>query len=67
MKVKSVKSIKVKVRPYDIVVEAVVNGIDWGWQHAHKHDRAPDVELIKEKLRQDIMGELCEVLDFGDG
>ena len=53
-----------KARVYDVVGRAVEEGLKLGWQHAHKHVDAPSKELILDRLEDDIMNQLCEVIDF---
>jgi hypothetical protein len=60
------KKTKLKMKVYNIVEEAVGRGIDWGWQHAHKHVDDPGEELIKERILNDVMIQLCEVVDFDE-
>lgn len=57
----------VRVNAFLVIAEAVDRGINWGWQHAHKHVEDPGETAIKESLYNDIMNELCEVLRFDDG
>lgn len=56
----------VRVNAYRVIADAVWSGIGWGWQHAHKHTDQPGEHHIKERLYNDIMDELCEVLEFDD-
>lgn len=58
------KKVKVKLNAYRQISEAVDRGISWGIAHAHKHVENPDEELLKHHLENDIMNELCEVIDF---
>jgi hypothetical protein len=51
---------------YGLVAKAVEDGIGYGYRRAHKHTETPDADTIKETIRQHVMNELCELLDFGD-
>lgn len=58
----------VKVNLYEIVSRAIEDGIALGINHAYKHSDEPisdaQKEMIKDKVRDAIMIELCEVLKF---
>lgn len=56
----------VKLRAYEVISRAVESGVNWGWQHAHKHDDGPSEDTIKSRIVDDVMSELCELIDFGD-
>ena len=55
---------RVKPKEYERIDQCLENGIDWGWQHAHKHNENPSFEDIKDHLIRDIMNEICEEFDF---
>lgn len=45
---------------------AVENGITMGFNRAHKHVETPTMADINEAVLTAVMGELCDVIDFGD-
>ena len=49
---------------YALVDRAVEEGIQMGWQHAHKHTDAPLIEDVQEALREAVMLALSEILTF---
>jgi len=55
-----------KVRSYVILERAIEEGIVRGWQHAHKCNDKPDVEMIKGAILQDVMSKVYEVFNFDD-
>jgi hypothetical protein len=60
------KKRKLKPKTYDIVAEAVEQGIDWGIRRAHKHTDTPDMDTVRGHIHDNIMSQLCEVIDFGE-
>lgn len=56
----------IRVRAYEVLIRAIEDGIDYGWQRAHKHSDAPDVYAIKSALFDAIANEVSEWFDFGD-
>ena len=55
-----------KPRSYQIISRAVFEGIDFGWGLAHKHAETPDPEMVKSKIQDAIMSELCGVFTFDE-
>lgn len=53
-----------RVRVYDVLVRAVEEGFQRGWNRAHKHTDTPTDELIAEQVTSAILGDICEVFDF---
>jgi hypothetical protein len=53
-----------KTNYYKIISEAIENGIDCGWNRAHKHTINPSAEHIKEQVEHYIMHNICEIFDF---
>lgn len=45
----------VRHHTYDLLTRAVEEGLNYGWNRAHKHDDAPGVETIKEYIYCSIM------------
>jgi hypothetical protein len=60
----TLKRCKLKPNAYKVLSRAIEEGIDWGWQHAHKHTDKPDDDSIKQYIEDDIMNCVCEVFDF---
>ncbi len=53
-----------KPRSYSILARALEEGIDCGWNRAHKHVDNPSEETIKETIFDGIMEAITEVFDF---
>ena len=51
-------------REYDVVVQAVADGVATGWRRAHKHLDEPDEDAIVENIEREVLSALCEVIDF---
>jgi hypothetical protein len=58
------KKIKPKMKKYGIISDAIERGIQWGWQHAHKHTDTPDEDSVKQHIYDDVMNEIFEVVNF---
>lgn len=66
----------VKVNAYAIMSRAVEEGVEYGWNRAHKHfekqigepgkGTAPTPEKIREEIVQHVLNAVCEVLVFND-
>lgn len=56
----------VRLKAYSIIDDAVERGIGFGWHRAHKYVDNPTEETIKEKMRDEVMLALTEVLDFSE-
>ena len=54
----------IEVNIYEVICRAVNSGIEGGWNKAHKYTDTPEVELIKERIYDYIMLDLCEILKF---
>ena len=52
------------LKTYDIIQKAVEEGLEFGWNRAHKHEDLPCKEVIMEHLVQNIMDSLDEIIDF---
>ena len=60
-----------KVREYVLVCRAVEEGVELGWNRAHKHTDEPTPEAVKAAIDDAVMNALTEVfvfddVDFGD-
>ena len=58
------KKVKLKLKSYDIISEAVERGIVFGLNHATKHTDNPTRENLEHHLNNDVMIALSEVIDF---
>jgi hypothetical protein len=58
------KKVKLTMKTYSIVADAVERGVTRGYYRAHKHTDAPSEETIKDVIANAVMGELCDVVDF---
>ena len=45
---------------------AIKNGIDYGWNRAHKHTDTPSEDLIKQEMEEAIWHEIYEWFDMGE-
>ena len=53
-----------KVKMYPLIERLVEEGIDAGWNRAHKHTDTPDEEAIKRCIEQYIMKGFDEAFYF---
>lgn len=52
---------------FDALLERCIeDGINSGWQRAHKHTETPDGVWIREQMYQAIMFEIHEWFEFDD-
>ena len=56
----------VKLKAYAIIDEAVARGVGFGWNRAHKYVDNPTEATIKEKMQDEVMLALTEILEFGE-
>lgn len=56
--------IRLRINPYELVREAVEAGVNYGYHRAHKHVEKPDEAVIVNTIAQEIMNNLCELLDL---
>ena len=54
----------IKFNTYNILSEAITQGINWGWIHAHKHSNTPSEDTIKDYIYEDIMNSLSEIFNY---
>ena len=68
--VKKVKSVKLnahaKLNAYEIIYRAVEEGVEYGWNRAHKHVDDPNDLLIKQSMIEGVTNALSEVLVYDD-
>ena len=50
-----------KVDTYRVIIKAVEEGIEYGWNRAHKHTDSPTPALVKETIENAVMNSLSEV------
>ena len=58
------KSSKIKVNLYSILEEAIERGTRYGYHRAFKHTDNPTEDQIIDDVLQNIMTEVCGVIDF---
>lgn len=63
-KVQAVARIRLNV--YKIVERAVEEGVQYGWNRAHKHVEAPEPDFIQDTISEQVMEALDEVIRFDD-
>jgi hypothetical protein len=56
----------IKVDTYRVVARAVEEGINAGWNRAHKHAEEPREEHIKQEIESAIMLALDEIISWQD-
>ena len=55
-----------KPKEYNLIVRCVENGIEIGWNRAHKHVENPDPQHIRDQIEIAVINEICEWFDFED-
>jgi hypothetical protein len=55
-----------KPKTYPILVDAVENGVKYGYHRAHKHNN-PDQEQITDAVISAVLHEICEWFEIDDG
>lgn len=55
-----------RVRVYDVLRNAVEEGVRCGWNRAHKHTSGPTPEHVEEQIVQAVMNAVCEYFIFDD-
>lgn len=53
-----------KVNEYKVLMEAVEQGVHYGWNRAHKHDDNPSPATIKNQIEQEVLTQICEYFEF---
>lgn len=54
----------VQIDTYKIIARAVEEGINYGWNRAHKHVDTPNEHHIKQEIEQAVLNSLSELLIF---
>lgn len=60
----SSKNHKLKANVYAILNDCVSNGIEAGWNKAHKHTDRPTADHVKDMILNYIMNEIGEKFKF---
>jgi arginyl-tRNA--protein-N-Asp/Glu arginylyltransferase len=69
-KTKTKQKIKPEVlilRVYPILEQAITEGVNLGWNRAHKHEYNPAVEHIKECISDAVCSQMFEYFEINDG
>lgn len=53
-----------KIRLYEVIQRAVSDGIEYGWNRAHKYNDKPPQHILKSEVYGSVMSSICEVIDF---
>lgn len=53
-----------KAKEYPILEMAVSSGVMLGMNRAHKHSENPSQDMIREKIIEAVMSEICEWFDL---
>ena len=53
-----------KVKTYAVIDRAVADGVNYGWNRAHKYTKSPSEDEIKQQMMLAVMQEICEWFDF---
>ncbi len=53
-----------KPNMYKLVSNCVDNGVNYGWNRAHKHTDSPSEAQIKDEIYNAVMNEICEWFVF---
>jgi len=55
-----------RVKTYEVIARAVEEGIQMGWNRAHKHTNTPDSDHVMESIYNEVMNSVCEMFDFDE-
>jgi hypothetical protein len=55
-----------KPKTYPILVEAVENGVQYGYLRSYKHTDDPSPEQIQDTIVQSVINEILEWFDIDD-
>lgn len=55
-----------KVNVYAILTKCVDDGLELGWNRAHKHTDTPDKDCILQNMYDGVMLEISEFFKFDD-
>lgn len=54
-------------KSYVILQRAIDEGVERGWNRAHKYVDDPTEETIREAIAEAVIGNICEVFSFTKG
>ena len=54
------------VRVYDVLVQAVEEGVKVGWTRAHKHIDTPGEDVIKGAIIDNVLSSICAWFNFSE-
>lgn len=55
-----------KAKEYDVMENAVTEGVTYGWNRAHKHNDNPSDLDIKNHIVEQVMNSIAEWFTFED-
>jgi hypothetical protein len=55
---------KIKLNTYNILADKIEQGINYGFNRAHKHTNNPSEELLKGEIYESVMNSLSEIIDY---
>lgn len=53
-----------KVKTYSVIERAVEDGVNYGWNRAHKYTDSPTEDELKQQMMMAVMHEICEWVEF---
>lgn len=53
-----------RAREYDVLELAVEEGVNYGWNRAHKHVDDPDPESIKRAMESEVLNAITRWFDL---
>ena len=56
-----------KANMYKLIERCVEEGVQYGYNRAHKHTDTPTEDQIKLAVTDAVMNEICEWFDFDQG
>jgi len=56
----------VRIDAYAVISRAVEEGIEYGWNRAHKHTDTPSKDHILTEIDNAVMNSLSEVIQYGE-
>ena len=55
-----------RVNVYLVLTRAIEEGLEYGWNRAHKHTDTPDEHIIQQEQYNAIINNICEIMTFDD-
>ena len=56
-----------KPKTYPILVDAIENGVKYGYHRAHKHNDNPDKDQVTDAIVAAVLNEIFEWFEIDDG